>query len=387
MLPSRAISLLACAAAMAVPSCGKRELAPVKIGLNLELTGDIQTIGQSAKNAAELFFAQANDAGGAKLADGPHKFQLVTSDNGANATQAAGVAQQFISRDNVTAVIGPNSGHCAITASDIAEGLKCVMISPWSSDPETTMDRGAGVPKRYVFRAGATDDLQGRVMARFALDKLGARKAAIISETAPGAAVQAGAFKEAFTAGGGEIVAQENISAGDAEASSLAAAVAAAAPDTVFVAASCERTLPFLAAAKAAGIDAGFLGTELWNSPQSIRMTSLGIDGLFFCKNFDHRADFPAARKFVAAYTAKYGQPPDDVAALAYDACGLVAAAMEKSGKNDRESLRENLARLAGYEGVTGVFDFHPGSGDPVKSLPVLQIKSTGMEWAGTAAP
>ena len=177
---------------MAVPSCGKRELAPVKIGLNLELTGDIQTIGQSAKNAAELFFAQANDAGGAKLADGTHKFQLVTSDNGANATQAAGVAQQFISRDNVTAVIGPNSGHCAITASDIAEGLKCVMISPWSSDPETTMDRGAGVPKRYVFRAGATDDLQGRVMARFALDKLGARKAAIISETAPGAAVACG---------------------------------------------------------------------------------------------------------------------------------------------------------------------------------------------------
>jgi hypothetical protein len=42
---------------------------------------------------------------------------------------------------------------------------------------------------------------------------------------------------------------------------------------------------------------------------------------------------------------------------------------------------------LNGYEGVTGDFDFEPGSGDPVKSLPVIEIKSGGLEWAGNVAP
>jgi branched-chain amino acid transport system substrate-binding protein len=249
------------------------------------------------------------------------------------------------------------------------------------------MDRVAGVPKRYVFRVGATDDLQGRVMAKFAADKLGALRAAIIAAEAPDAAAQAAAFKTAFTAAGGEIVAEESFDATDRDPARRVAVIAPATPDVVFLAVTCEDAVPILEAAKAAGVTAKFLGTELWNSPQTIRMTASGIDGLFFCKNFDHRAKNPSTEKFVADYTAKFGQPPDDVAALTYDACGILAAALQKSGSTDREALRENLARLNGYEGVTGDFDFEPGSGDPVKSLPVIEIKSGGLEWAGNVAP
>lgn len=383
----RAVRLLACASALAAASCGQKEDPPVAVGLNLELTGDIQIIGQSAQKAAEFFFNRLNEQGGLELSGKPRKVKLISSDNGANATQAASVAQQLISRDNITAMIGPNSGKCADAAADIAEGLKCVMISPWSGDPSTTMDRVAGVPKRYVFRAGATDALQGRIMAKFAAEKLGARRAAIIADSTREAVAQAAAFKEAFAAAGGEVVAEESFGASGKDFPRRVAAIAAAAPEAVFVAASCEDALPILEAAKASGLNAKFLGSELWNSPQNIRMTALGIDGLFFCKNFDHRSKNPATQKFVADYTAAHGQPPDDVAALTYDACGILAQALEKSGTTEREALRENLARLSGYEGVTGRFDFEPGSGDPVKSLPVLEIKSSGMEWTGDVAP
>jgi branched-chain amino acid transport system substrate-binding protein len=383
----RILRLTACALAALSISCGKREPEPVVIGLNFELTGDIPSIGKSAKNAAELFFEQQNAAGGIALADGPRRFKLVVSDNGANATQASAVAQRMISVDKVTALVGPNAGHCATAAGEIAEALKCVMISPWSGDAATTMDRVAGVPKRYVFRASATDEIQGRAMANFALSKLGARKAAILSDAAGGPAAQAAAFKETFTAGGGEIAAEQTFDAEERDFTQPVAAVAAAAPEVVFIAAPCDQALPILEAAKSAGLNAKFLGTELWNSPQTIRMTALGFEELYFCKNYDHRDTDPASEKFAKAYAAKYGQPPDDVAALTYDACGLIAEALKKSGKNEREALREQFAQLRGYAGAAGTYNFRPGSGDPEKSMPVLQIKSSGLEWVGDSAP
>lgn len=387
MISSRPLAVFVCALAALTASCGKREPAPIVIGLNLELTGDIQAIGESAKNAAELFFEQQNSAGGIELADGPHRFRPIISDNGADATQAAAIAQRLIARDGATALVGPNSGNCANAAAEIAEALKCVMVSPWSADPVTTMDRVAGVPKRYVFRAGADDKLQGSVMARFALSRLGARKAAIVSVNAPGAAAQAAGFKDAFTAGGGEVAGQETFDAGDADFSALANAVAAGTPDAVFLAAGCDDALPFLEASKNTGLAVNFLGTELWNSPQTIRMTALGLDGLYFCKNFDQRDADPAATRFIEAYTAKYGKAPDDVAALTYDACALIAEALKNAGKNDREALREQLARLRGFAGAAGTYEFKPGSGDPLKSMPVMQIKSSGLQWVGDFGP
>jgi branched-chain amino acid transport system substrate-binding protein len=379
MNPRKAAVLLVIAGLAA--SCGRPEHPPVLLGLNLELTGDIQTIGQSAQNAAQLFFDRLNEAGGVGLADGRHPVELLVNDNGANATQAAAVAQRQISRENITAMIGPNSGKCATAASEIAEALKCVMVSPWSADPMTTMDPVGGVPKRYVFRAGATGDVQGRVMAAFALSRLGARTAAIMADAEGD--TQAAGFEEVFSAGGGEIVSRQTVGAGDREAADTIAAIIPLAPEVVFVAASCDRSLPLLEAAKAAGLHAKFLGTELWNSPQTMRMAALGLDDLYFCRNFDHRAAGPAAAQFVADYTARFGSAPDDVAALTYDACGLVAAALEQSGKDEREALRESLARLGNFEGVAGTYRFDPGSSNPEKSMPVMQIKGSGLSWIG----
>lgn len=389
MRPQRIIILLACACAVLVASCHRREdgIPRVSVGFDLELTGDIPSIGQSAKNAAELFFTQLNTSGGLQLADGPLQVELVIKDNAANTSQAASAAQHLILRDNVIAVIGPNSGNCADAASGIAETLKCVMISPWSPNMATTMDSVSGTPKRYVFRAGATDELQGGAMAKFAIEKLGARRAAIMEGSSPGSAAQAAAFKEAFTTNGGTIIAQGIFEAKYADFARQIAPIAAASPEVVFLAIPCDDALPILRAAKNAGMHAKFLGTEAWNSPLVTRLGELEIDGLYFCKNFDHRADASAVRKFVDDYTAKFHQPPDDVAALTYDACALVAGALQASGQHTREALREALARTKGFEGVTGTFDYEPGSGDPVKSLSVLEITRKGTEWAGSVSP
>lgn len=387
-MPKALTHILAVLGLVLLAGCGGSDNDAVKIGMNIELTGDIPAVGASSKNAAELFFDRLNEQGGVALAEGPKKVSLVIRDNAAKADQAASVAQQLISSQDVVAMIGPNSSACAIPASEIAEALKCVMISPWSTNPKTTTDDASGVPKRYVFRGCFTDPFQAIVLAKFALNDLGAKKAAILYDVSSEAPLgQATLFKDTFTANGGEVVAFETFTTGDKDFSAQLTNIREANPDIIFLP-TYYNDVPLIAQqARRLGIAAKFVGSDAWSSPEIIKLGGADVDGSYFCNHFSTQIATDEAKKFIADYTAKYGQAPDDVAALTYDACGLITEALKTSGKNDRESLREALAKIREYKGVTGTFRFEPGSGDPIKSAVVLQIKDGAFQWVTNANP
>ncbi len=374
---------------LALAACGGEKTAHPAIGLNIELTGDIPSVGASSRNAAQLFFEQLNAAGGAVFASGRGPIDLVIEDNGAKEKQAESVTQILVARRPVVAMIGPNSSTCANPAARIAETLKCVMLSPWSTDPATTLDAASGVPKRYVFRGCFTDPSQARVLAKFAREKLGAKRAAVLHEAgAEAVAEQVALFRETFTAAGGEVVASESYTGGVREIGPQLAKISAAAPDVVFLPAYYLEVAPVISQARKLGITATFLGTDAWSMPGDIvRRGGADVNGSYFASHFDVSMDTPEARKFVADYTARYSQPPDAVAALTYDACGLMVKALEKAGKAERESVREALSQTADYRGVTGQYTFEPGSGDPLKTTAIMQLKDGQVVWIENAGP
>ena len=380
--------LAATVVSILLAGCGDSDPNKVKIGMNLELTGDIPAVGASSKNAAELYFNQLNEKGGVALADGSKKVSLIVRDNAAKADQSASVAQQLVSSQGVVAMIGPNSSACAIPAGEIAESLKCVMISPWSTNPKTTLDQASGVPKRYVFRGCFTDPFQAIVLAKFVTNDLGAKKAAVLYDVSSEAPLgQATLFRDTFTAAGGEIVAFETFTTGDKDFSAQLTNIREANPDVIFLP-TYYNDVPLIAQqARRLGITAQFIGSDAWSSPEIIKLGGADVDGSYFCNHFSTQIATDEAKKFIADYTAKYGQAPDDVAALTYDACGLVTEALKSGGKNDREALREAFAQIREYKGVTGTFRFEPGSGDPIKSAVVLQIKDGAFQWVTNAQP
>jgi branched-chain amino acid transport system substrate-binding protein len=381
--------LIASFLALFLAGCGGSKSDAIKVGMNIELTGDIPAVGASSKNAAEMFFEKLNAEGGIPLADGQKKkVELVVRDNGAKADQSASVAQQLISSQGVVAMIGPNSSACAIPAGELAESLKCVMISPWSTNPKTTIDQASGVPKRYVFRGCFTDPFQALVLAKFAMNDLGAKKAAVLYDVSSEAPLgQATLFKDTFTAAGGEIVAFETFTTGDKDFSAQLTNIREAQPDIIFLP-TYYNDVPLIAQqARRLGITVPFIGSDAWSSPEIIKLGGADVDGSYFCNHFSTQIATDEAKKFVADYTAKYGQAPDDVAALTYDACGLTAEAIKAAGKNDREAVREALAQIREFKGVTGTFRFEPGSGDPIKSAVVLQIKDGAFQWVTNAQP
>lgn len=383
-------SLLLVAGCAKQPDGSADSAAPVRIGLNAEITGELSAVGTSSRNAAQLLVAEINAAGGLEIAGKKHPVDLVVGDNGGKPDQAASTAQRLISQNEILAMVGPNASACAIPASAIAESVGVAMISPWSTNPKTTLDATTGNYKSYVFRGCFTDLFQGRVLAKFTLDTLKAKRAAVLYDVASEAPNgQATLFKEAFEKNGGQIVAFETYTTGDRDFSAQLTKIRAANPDVFFIPAY-YNDVPLIAQqARRLGITAPFVGSDAWSTPELVKLGGADVEGAYFCNHYSTEIATPLARKFVADYTAKYGQAPDDVAALTYDSLGLLLEAVKASGKvDDRKAVRDALAAVPAHEGVTGAMRFTPATGgDPEKSAVILQIKDGKFAWVANAAP
>jgi len=360
----------------------------VRVGVIAEITGDMPAVGASCRNAAKMAADEANAAGGLAVGKKQLKVELVVEDNGGKADQSAAAAQKLITQDEVVAIVGPNASRYAIPASEIAEGNQTVFITPWSTNPKTTLDAVTGKPKKYAFRSCFIDPFQGKVLAKFALQQMKAKKAAVLYDVASDYNKGiAEVFKADFEKLGGKIVAFETYTTNDKDFSAQFTKIKSAAPDVVFLPNYYSEVPLLVQQAKRLGVTAPFLGADAWGSPELLKLGGADLEGYYFSTHYAPDNASPAAVKFIAAYTKAFGTPPDDVAALTYDAFGLLFTALKNAGASDRESVRAALAKLPGYAGVTGDMKFQEGSGDPVKSAVILQIKGGKFVYVTNAQP
>jgi branched-chain amino acid transport system substrate-binding protein len=313
---------------------------------------------------------------------------LYIEDNAGKADQSASSAQKLITQQNVVAIIGPNASRYAIPASEIAESSKVVLISPWSTNPKTTLNANTNESKKYVFRAAFIDPFQGRVIAKFALDNLKATKAAVLydvaSEYNKGIAEF---FKSTYEENGGTIVAFETYTTGDKDFSAQLTKIKDAGPDVIFLPNYYSEVPLQIQQAHRLGIEVPFLGSDSWGSSELITLCGSDCEGYYFSTHYAADAATPVATKFIDAYKTKYGNTPDDVAALTFDSFGLLWQALQTAGSVDREAVREAMAKIPNYEGVTGNMSFTEGSGDPIKSAVILQVKGDKFVWFANANP
>jgi len=375
-------------ASFLLPACGPAGGDTIKVGGIAELTGDIPAVGASFKNAAEMAVAKINDAGGLDVGGKKYQIELIIEDNAGKADQSASAAQKLITQDNVVAIIGPNASRYAIPASEIAESNKVALISPWSTNPKTTLDANTNAPKQYVFRACFIDPFQGRVVAKFALDQLKATKAAVLydvaSEYNKGIAEF---FKQTYEENGGTVVAFETYTTGDKDFNAQLTKIKETAPEVIFLPNYYSEVPLQIQQAHALGIEVPFLGSDSWGSSELLSLCGTDCEGYYFSTHYAADNATPIAKEMIDAYKAKYGNTPDDVAALTYDAFGLLWQALQTAGKVDRQAVRDALAKIPNYEGVTGTMQFQEGSGDPIKSAVILQVKNGAFVFFANAAP
>ncbi len=375
------LSLLLSGVAL-LAACSKKELPVVTVGVIAELTGDIPAVGASCKNAAEMAVAEINEEGGVKIAGKAHLLRIVVEDSKGSASDAAEALKRLASEDHVVAVVGPNASVGAIPAAKEAEQAKVPMITPWSTNPLTTEG------KKWVFRTCFTDAFEGHVLARFATGYLHAAKAAVLYDPALQAPKsQAELFRKDFEEAGGKVVAFETYKSGDKDFSEEFKRIAAAGPDLIFLPSYYNEVPLQIKQARKLGIKVPFLGSDNWSSPELVKLAGADAEGATYCNHYAPEVRVDAVAHFVTPYKNKYHETPDDVAALTYDSFKLLAKALTGASGANREAIRESLAKIRVFEGVTGKMVFKEGSGDPVKSAVMMRVEGGKPVFVTTVDP
>jgi len=362
----------------------------IKVGFNIPLTGDLPKVGESSKYAAEIYKDEVNKAGGLKIGDKTYKLEFVYEDNESKAESATPAALKLITQDQVLAMIGPQASKQAIPAGEVANANKTPMISPWSTNPKTTEGRP------YVFRACFLDPFQGPVAANFVTQEFGAKKAAVLYDIAsdyPKGLAEY--FKEAFEKlhGAGSVVAFETFTTKDKDFSAQLTKIVNSGADLLFVPQYYDEVPLIVKQAKELGWKKPIMGSDSWGSAELMKLCGDACKGYFFSTHYAAAGAKGATKEFIDKFNAKYGYVPDDVAALTWDAIGLLVKAVQNTGKlsgdlaKDREAVKDQLAKVKDFEGITGKMTF-ASHGDPVKCAVVVKINDKGeFEFYKSACP
>ncbi|MBI5582967.1 MAG: ABC transporter substrate-binding protein [Deltaproteobacteria bacterium] len=353
----------------------------IKIGFNIPLTGDIPKVGEGSKYAGEMLKERINKAGGLKVGAKTYKLEFVYQDNEAKAESATATALKLISQDKVLALIGPQSSKQAVPAGEVADANKTVMITPWSTNPKATLNRP------WVFRACFLDDFQGPVLAKFATQELKAKKAAVLYDIAsdyPKGLAEF--FKGAFQKinGPGSVVAFETFTTKDRDFSAQLTKIIASKADVLFTPQYYDEVPLIVKQAHELGWKKPILGSDSWGSAELMKLCGNDCKGLYFSAHYAAAGAKGATKEFIDSYKAKYGYEPDDVAALTWDAIGLLLQAVQNTKGltgnlvKDRQAVRDQLAKIRDFNGITGKMTFTGKSGDPVKCAVVVKIGPDG---------
>ncbi len=170
-----------------------------KIGLLAPMTGRFKSFGESIKNGVALAIQQANLEGGVKK-----PISLILKDTGDPALDPTRVIRAFqdLNKDNsLDAVIGPVLASDIQAVAPIANQQKITLLCPAASRD------GLSVVGPYLFSNSMTNEMQGRAMARYAVDKLGCKRFGILAPNDGYGQTLAEAFEKTVDALGGTITA------------------------------------------------------------------------------------------------------------------------------------------------------------------------------------
>jgi len=353
---------------------------PIKIGINAPITGDIPKVGEGTKFAARMWLEDIEAAGGLIIGGKIYPVELVIEDNESKAESAVKANTKMITDDEVLVIVGPQASKQAVPAGEVANNYKTPMITPWSTNPDSTEDRP------YVFRGCFLDPFQGPVLANFITEEFGFKKAAVLYDVAsdyPKGLAEF--FKQAWEDlhGKGSVVAFESFTTRDADFSSQLTKIIRSGAEVLFTPQYYNEVALIVQQAHELGWNKPIVGSDSWGSAETVELCGKECYGLFFSTHYAAASATGATRAFIERYKKKYGYVPDDVAALTWDALRIVQEAIRSCGKitghvkTDRRCVRDAMAKIKQFDGITGKMTFTE-DGDPIKCAVVVRISDKG---------
>ncbi len=370
----------------ALTSCGGRTAQSnvIKLGMLYNMTGAQASLDAPSANGAKLAAKEINANGGVL----GKKIELVAYDGKSDAETIGKSATQLVESDKVVAMFGFSDSDMVMAAAPIAAKAGIVFVTSGATSPKLP----AQVPN-YLYLACFGDNVQAAAAAEYAYNTLNARSVYLLVDKGMEYTLLLGKyFKERFTELGGTVALEDTYQTGDKDFSAQITKMKAAssAPDILFISSGPDDVGTIVKQFRDAGVDKPIFGGDGYDTPLLVEIAGDGANNVYFTTHslMDATAGTPEVKKFIAAYQAEYGNPPENAfAGLGYDTVKLLVDSIRRAKSSEPKAILAALKETKNLPGVTGAITFSGDSPIPQKGVAIIGIKDRKLTLAAEVVP
>ncbi|MFC0132863.1 ABC transporter substrate-binding protein [Massilia eurypsychrophila] len=363
---------LACVVLAALPFASNLAHAQdtIKIGVIAALTGPFANTGKPFEDGIKTFLQQNGDKVAGK------KIEIIyRDDGGTNAELSKRAAQELVSRDKVSFLVGFSLTPSALAVAPIATQAKMPMIVM------NAVTTGITSKSPYMLRTAMTMQQMTEPFGTWTAKNKVGKVYTLVSDYSTGIDAEA-RFTKGFTAGGGKIVGSSRVPLANPDYSPFIQRVKDEKPDALFFfAPGAEDGIGVLKAFSDKGLDkAGvkFLGVGDMTS-DSPTLESLGERalGAITVLNYSTALDNEANKTFLKAYAvANPNRPPATfVTVAAYDTMGMIYETIRKLNGNVTGDAAMQVLSNMKWESPRGPISIDPATRDIIQNMYIREVK------------
>jgi branched-chain amino acid transport system substrate-binding protein len=356
---------------------GGSEDGPIKIGVNIELSGPAAVQGTAYQNAVQMVANQINADGGV---DG-RELELIIRDNKSDPTEALQVTKQMVENEEVVAIVGGGSSPTTMSTIEYVQSAEIPIVSMGSSDAIVN----PADERAWVFKVPAgTDMVVDVILEEF--EKEGITKVGFISVDNPYGDAGLQAFTNNAPDAGIEVVGTEKFQATDKDYTSIVTKLTGQDPEAIVVWAIPPGAGIVAQNVAASGFDGPVYydpgaGAELFirGAGEAAEGARLVHPAVLVADQVQGAANQEEMTTFHQAYTEAYGEY-SGFASYGADALGMIVQAIEESGSTDSQAIRDALETME-YTGVTGVYTMSAEDHSALDPEALVMVTVENGEW------
>lgn len=334
----------------------------IKVGLLLPYSGVYASLG----NEIEAGFRLGLETFGGDTDD---TFEIVTEDTEVKPPVALGKAKKLVLQDEVDVMVGIVSSGVLGAVRDFVDGAKVPLIVANAGNDEATGEACSA----YITRLSFSNQQVNRPMGTHLYDQ-GVRKVFTMASDYAAGRQMVGAFADAFTEAGGEIVGQEWTPFQKTQdfGPYLANAQASGA-DAVYVFYAGGEAISFVKQYDSFGLKAELplYGAGFLTSPLYVNAEGPAAIGVIAALHYVPTIENDANKVFVDAFIAANDRAPSEFAVHGYDAARALVLA-SAGGANNREALATALSKTS-FDGPRGATSIDPATNNIVQPIYVYE--------------
>ncbi|MFZ5775598.1 MAG: branched-chain amino acid ABC transporter substrate-binding protein [Thermodesulfobacteriota bacterium] len=286
----------------------------VKIALAGPLTGSYAQFGAQLEKGARMAAKHLNQMGGIL----GQQVEIVPGDDACDPKQARAVASNLVNQ-KVVAVVGHFCSSSTMPASDVYAEEQLLQITPASTNPKVTE---RNIPT--LLRTCGRDDQQGTAAANYIVQKLKAKKVAIVHDKTTYGQGLADEAKKAMNAQGLKEVLYEGISIGDKDFSALVSKLKKAEVELIYFGGLHAEAALIVRQVRDQGLKALFMSGDGIMDKAFADVAGAASEGVLMTFQADPR-NIASAKEIVTEFKQKEQYDPEGYTLVSYATMQVLA--------------------------------------------------------------